>query len=492
MKVKNFQDRLNEASLRGNPGIPGEGGTVGNYLNSLDARARQRNEQFARQHGQDIDRFMAFVQRAHILQANHKPQLEKLAEDAIQSLYGSILDGVKLNIKFPKDKEIQDKMEKVKPEPPQQMKELEDAGIISEIQRRKIANNITQGEAKNTKLCLNLPEVRDGIVRILGREEGTEYLECLNKITEIAGFFDWQIPLEIQLEMWERDKSGFSGAVSVDWEKPKKEEKPEKEETAEELAQRILKDLEKGPDIDKDDLENLFGETVPTINALGTDFAMLLHETVKGVYELIAACAIPDDEETSEIIISNTDTLSDELEDLRYGPEIAGDLRDFINTFPESDSIENLRERFFGKLMLLPADQFLSLMLKILSQDPSAKREAKEIIKEIQDELSDYDAQMRDYDAKMAGIDSDDYDEENPEEYDDEESDVLEPEDDKEDNKEEEPGDEDYSQMSQTEIQRLIDDALDSKDYDKARELSQYLKESRRYDLYQKLKALND
>ena len=46
--------------------------------------------------------------------------------------------------------------------------------------------------------------------------------------------------------------------------------------------------------------------------------------------------------------------------------------------------------------------------------------------------------------------------------------------------------------MSQTEIQRLIDDALDSKDYDKARELSQYLKESRRYDLYQKLKALND
>jgi len=490
MKIKNFQDRLTEASLKGNPGIPGEGGTVGNYLANLDARARQRNEQFARRHGQDIGRFMAYVQRAHRLQQNHKPQLEKLAEDAIQSLYGSILDGVKLNIKFPVDNEIQKKMEKVKPEPPESipMKQLEDEGIISEIQRRKIANNITQGEAKNTKLCLNLPEVRDGIIRILGREPGTEYLECLNKITEIAGFFDWEIPLEVQLEMWERDKSGFSGAVSVDWEKPEEEED---EETPEEIAQRILQDLENGPDIDKDDLSDLFGETIPTINALGSDFAMLLHETVKGIYELIAACAIPDDKEESETIISNTDTLSDELEDLRYGPEIAGDLRDFVNGFPESDEIENLREHFFGKLMLLPADQFLSLMLKILSQDSKAKKEAQEIIDEISSEIKGYD-------LKMAGIDNDDDDfetgdEENPEKYDGEEDDdVLEPGEDDKEEEPEEPGDEDYSQMSQKEILKLIDDALDSKDYEKAKELSQYLKESRRYDLYERLKLENN
>jgi hypothetical protein len=335
-------------------------------------------EELQRRSGQDIPRFLNFVSKAKQIQQGKEKELEKLAETTIRNMYGDILDGVNLNIKFPQQGQIQKMMEEAPDEPDQErFTELKDAEVISEIQRRKIANNITQGEAKNTKLCLNMPEVRDGLIRILGKEEGKEYLSLLNKITEMAGFFDWQIPMEIQLDMWKRDKSGFAGSVKVEWETPKENEE------AEDLAQKILAELEIDVEI-PDETEELFDMTSPTITALGTDFAMLLHEAVKGIYELIAANAIPSDEETAETIILNTDTLADEIEDLRYGPEIAADLRDFINEFPESGTISNLRERIFGKMMLMqPAQKFLDLMFLILNQDPKAKPMVQQMINDI-------------------------------------------------------------------------------------------------------------
>ena len=213
MNLKSFTQIVDEASLKDNPGIPGEGGKEGDYLSKVEGRAKERLDALQRRHGADISRFMSLVSKVRQIQSGKEKELEKLAETAIRAYYGSILEEVTLNIKFPKDDQIKKSMEKVKPQPPEmpQLKELKDSNIISEIQKRKIANNITQGEAKNTKLCLNLPEVRDGLIRILGQEKGTEYKDLLNKITEIAGFFDWQIPMEVQLEMWTRDKSGFSG-----------------------------------------------------------------------------------------------------------------------------------------------------------------------------------------------------------------------------------------------------------------------------------------
>ena len=314
MNLKSFTQLVDEASLKDNPGIPGEGGKEGDYLSKVEGRAKEKLDSLQRRHGADIPRFMSFVSRAKQIQAGKEKDLEKLAEDAIRAYYGSILEEVTLNIKFPKEDQIKKSMEKVQAEPPEmpQLKELKDANIISEIQKRKIANNITQGEAKNTKLILNLPEVRDGLTRILGQEQGTEYKDLLNKITEIAGFFDWQIPMEVQLEMWTADKSGFSGSVTVEW-------NTDEEENSEELAQRILSELENGTEV-PEEAEELFAQTGPTINALGTDFAMLLHESVKGIYELIAAVGIPDDEETAETVIMNTDSLADEIAEPLHMP----------------------------------------------------------------------------------------------------------------------------------------------------------------------------
>jgi hypothetical protein len=459
MNLKSFTQLVDEASLKDNPGIPGEGGKEGDYLSKVEGRAKEKLDSLQRRHGADIPRFMSFVSRAKQIQAGKEKDLEKLAEDAIRAYYGSILEEVTLNIKFPKEDQIKKSMEKVQAEPPEmpQLKELKDANIISEIQKRKIANNITQGEAKNTKLILNLPEVRDGLTRILGQEQGTEYKDLLNKITEIAGFFDWQIPMEVQLEMWTADKSGFSGSVTVEW-------NTDEEENSEELAQRILSELENGTEV-PEEAEELFAQTGPTINALGTDFAMLLHESVKGIYELIAAVGIPDDEETAETVIMNTDSLADEIEDLRYGPEIAADLRDFISTFPEYDTIPNLREHVFGKMMAMDAKDFLDLMYMILNEDSKAKPVVQEFIDEVAEEIGKYE-------LGQAGIDNDD---------------DYEPSKETPGRAQTEPEEIDYSELSKREIEKLIDKALDAKDFDTVRDLAKYLKESKQQDIFEKL-----
>lgn len=454
--IKSFKQKIDEASLKGNPAIPGEGGKEGSYLSDIERKAEEKNRELQRRHGREIPQFMSLVFKAREIQRGHEKDLESLAERAIRAMYGTILDEVELKIRFPKNDEIKKTMENVPAEPPEmpQLKELKDAGIISEIHKRKIANNITQGEAKNTKLMLNLPEVTDGLEEILGADKGREYREILNKITEIAGFFDWAIPMEVQKEMWERDKSGFSGSVKIQW------ETPENNKENEEKAQEILDELMRTDELPKEETEDLFDQTKPTIYALGTDFAMLLHETVKGIYELIASNAIPEDEETAQTVISNTDSLADEIEDLRYGPEIAADLRDFVNGFNEVDKIENLREHVFGKLMLLPAPQFLELMFNILSQNPKAKTDMQKIIDEVAKETADYE-------LSVAGIDT-------------ESPDLGLPANQQQD-------DEDYANMAKRDIMALIDQALDAGDFDRVRELSKYINESKQRELFERV-----
>jgi len=459
MKLKKYLDYLNEASLQGNSGVPNR------YLKNAEREAGDMTNRMKRERPRDLQGFMGFVSRAHRLQAQFKPQLEEIAEECIREFYGSILDGVTLNIKFPVANEIPNLMEEPEVDVPDEFKEVEDPDTIREIEKRKILKNFTQGEAKNSKLMLNLPEVRDKIVALMGEVNGNEYLDLLNKITEIASFFDWDIPIEVQKSMWERDKSGFSGAVSVKWEPAESDE----EEDPADVAQRILDSMKDGDDI-PEEAEDLFNQTTPTINAFGQDFAMLLHEAIKGIYQLIISLSIPENPDQAETVIMNTDTLADELEDLRYGPKFAADLRDFINSFPESDQIQNLREHVVGKLSIMPAQEFLDFMLLFLNGDPKARTKMAVLIKAVQKDFSDYDVDSR---AHAAETEEDD-------DYEDHEDVEL-------------PGaevettnagisDEELGGMPDSEIMKLMDQALDDNNPTEYARLVKYLKESRGYE----------
>jgi len=432
--MKTLKQFLQEASLQGNPGTPDE------YLKGVERRALQDVEGTEQRLGREMGQFMQFVSQVQSMQTPQvKTQLEKLAKNVIMKEYGSILGQTKLIIKFPKEQEIKDMMEPVEMETPDPQKEIEDSATISKIHARKIGNAIMQGEAKNAKRMLALPETMDGMIKIFGPADAAKMVGLLKKITDIASALDWKIPIEVQKQMWEQDKSGFSGSVSVDFKPIKQDEK---------TAEEIIKSLESG-DIETQEIEDALAEMEPTITALGTDFAMLLHEAIKGIYKLIGTASIPDEEEEAKKVIANTGTLSDELEDLRYGPYLAADLRDFVNRFTTNSSVENIREHVFGKLMGLAKEDtqaFLQLMKEIFTEDAGAINKMKSIVLEIEQEIKDWERSQ--------------FDEEVP--------DFETP------SQEAEP--QALSSLSTREIEKMIDAALDAGDYAEVSKLSKYLR----------------
>lgn len=88
---------------------------------------------------------------------------------------------------------------------------------LKEEEKRKIVNLIIQGEAKNTKHILQMPEVRDGLRIILGTSEGDELFRSLNAMANSADKLDWLEPTERRGQMMQHG-SAFGGAVDVDWE----------------------------------------------------------------------------------------------------------------------------------------------------------------------------------------------------------------------------------------------------------------------------------
>ena len=320
-----------------------------------------------------------------------------------------------------------------------------------------------QGEAVNTKKILNSEVSRDGLRRVLGRQEADSYIDLLNKITDIAHHIYWVIPFDVQLAMWEQDKSGMSGSCKVEWTTPEDEEENEKR------AQDILDELTNDPELDMEDVAELFDDIDAVIHALGKDYAMLIHETIKGIYQLIISNAIPQDEEVAQKVIENTDTLRDEIEDLKYGPEIAADLRDYIEAFPESDKISNLRARVYGKMMLMPANEMLELILKILENNPAAKKEVQSIINQIKEELDNYNSgDYNDDDKELPAnpgspLTSGHYDDET-----------------------------DYANMSKADLQKLVDQALDAGDIERFKELSKHLSEGMKFKAYTKYPKLDE
>jgi hypothetical protein len=87
---------------------------------------------------------------------------------------------------------------------------------LREEEKRKIVNLVIQGEAKNTKHILRMPEVREGLRRILGDTEGDELFRSLDTIANAADKLDWLVPINQRASMMQGGTM-FGGAVDVEW-----------------------------------------------------------------------------------------------------------------------------------------------------------------------------------------------------------------------------------------------------------------------------------
>lgn len=482
--MKSFKKFLEEVTIKGNPGIPNEGDKKPgdkNYLSDLERDAKDRLGVRGANPREIIPKLMQLIEQSKVLCRGKKEKIEKLAYDIIQNNFGHILEGVELDIKLLDDgKEVSDFMQEEEEENGEMpnFQEIKDKEVINKIHKAKIGNNIIQGEAKNTKHILHTEDVRKGIEEIFGNDF-EEIFKIWDNISKLADKMDWIIPIEIKADMMEQAPEGMAGAVKVDW-----EEKDEEEKDEEDFAEKILKDLSKGDDDYDDDLSEEFEDMKPVIKARGIDFPMLLHETVKGIYELIAAVSQPDEGSSekeikdAQTVKLNVSSFEDEAEDFRTGPEIASDFRDFINESPGSSYVENIRAFVFGKMMdknYMTSKEFLKLFRGILNKTDEARKKVDSMVKEIVDELKKFDVgEVIGHEDTEDGVNHDALGINKDDKVDYKAMGMDEPEDDNNDNESE-----DYSKLSQKEVQDRIDNALDTGNFEEVKKLSEFLKEGK-------------
>ena len=496
--MKDFKKFLEEVTIKGNPSVPGEGGKQPgdkDYLKDTEARAKARLGLSGRENpGQIGGRLMQLLQQSQQVTRGHEEDLENLAKEIILQNYGEILDGVELDIKLLRSggqiakfmKDCEEEQDDDNEESPN-FRMVKDPATINKIHKAKLGNNIIQGEAKNTKNIIAMQEVKSGLVDIFG-PQSEEILNMWKEMSSLADKMDWIIPIDVKADMMERHPEGMAGAVSVDWKPNQKEEKEEKEEeSSEDFAKRILDDLANGDEPDEEDKEE-FAEEVqgatPRIRARGIDFPMLIHETVKGIYQLIASIQFPAEDaskeeiEMAQTVKLNISSFEDEAEDFRTGPEIAADFRDFINVNTEAKH-PNMRAFIFGKMMdsnYISDVDFLKLFRGILNKTPDARIKIDEMIDEVNKELNQYEL------GQVIDVEEPNYEEE--------EEDTMIPGR-AEQEVPQQQSEIDYSELTQRELADLIDVALDKKDFKRVEMLAQYMKEGK--EIYLKeLERINE
>jgi hypothetical protein len=145
----------------------------------------------------------------------------------------------------------------------------------------------------------------------------------------------------------------------------------------------------------------------PTIRAKGLFFPVLVHELIKGVYEVLGTQGLPDDPRAAEMVMGQTDTLPYEVWDLRLGPVI---WRKFTEAYPEKlydDDMREIQNYLFSRFSALSTDEFFEVARLILSGSPQGKKILERMVNDIISELKqqEYDDAMSQY-----GDDDDDDD----------------------------------------------------------------------------------
>ena len=137
----------------------------------------------------------------------------------------------------------------------------------------------------------------------------------------------------------------------------------------------------------------------PTIRAKGLFFPVLVHELIKGVYEVMGTHGLPDDPRAAEMVVGQTDTLPYEVWDLRLGPVI---WRKFTEAYPEKlyeDDMREIQNYLFSRFSALSTDEFFEVARLILSGSPQGKKILERMVNDIISELKqqEYDDAMSQY-----------------------------------------------------------------------------------------------
>ena len=125
----------------------------------------------------------------------------------------------------------------------------------------------------------------------------------------------------------------------------------------------------------------------PTIKAKGLFFPILVHEIIKGVYEVLGSQGLPDDPKKAEMVMASQDTLPYEIWDLRLGPVI---WEKFVESYPDElfeDDMREIQNYLFSRFSMLTTEEFFEVTKMILSGSKQGKQIVKKMVDEIVEEL---------------------------------------------------------------------------------------------------------
>ena len=327
-----FMSDVNEASLKGNIGIPGEGGTDGpSWLGKIDREQQEKVRDFERTNMDLLRNFNGILGDSQRLQRGKERELSELCEKAFYQLFGTLLDDVTLDFKI--GNEARQIMSKT-PEAPPSGEEIVDERVLNEIMKRKILRSIQQGKGLNSKELLNLPLFKNGIKEILGTS-AQSYIDNLNNIVKVMAFFDATLS---EAQISSAIKSNAQGACDIDIQLMNKDE---------EDVEKLIKDLEKDIDL----TENV--PEIPlefTITARGVDMGILIHESLKAIYKLPTQMSLEHlPEEIAKQVLQNTDTTMDEPQEFKYGRPMQKQFEKIVNTHPKVKIIiDNLQRNIIN------------------------------------------------------------------------------------------------------------------------------------------------
>jgi hypothetical protein len=476
-----------EAELKDTSGVPED------WMDKTDQKAQdelgvekdQMNHQLMMQIMPLVDRIKRLVDSA----GDKEEVATKLSELAIETIgeeFPGLTDLIKTDVKMvdhhevtddvsfddvsfddvpkdPKDKEEmeqallkqledQEKDEEEKEQAKEELLSMLDSDELkSEIDKQKLINLVQQGEGLNTKKLLHSETSKNGLREIFG-DKTDELLRLYKQLTELMVKVNWMIPVEQGAEMMSRDKGTLSGCCSLEW---------DNDEDGDEEGESQDSDEEDGGEDKQKQL---------VLKVRAVDYPMLLHELVKGIYLAISvggfsAISNPDMKKAAKMA---TSSFRDEAEDFRYGPYVAAELRDFINSCVGSDDVGGIRAYVFGMMVQMPAPEFLELMLGIFEKTDKAKETIESFIRDIKESFDEYNRQEVEHNLDNDG--EDDRHDTPPEVEGEPEVDEL----DKIRQQANEPRG--YDSMSQGELQTVLNQLLDDGNYAEIDKLRKYIK----------------
>lgn len=320
---------------------------------------------------------MRAVQDLFAIQRNNKEYLENLAVDLVRKEMGVRPDQLQYDAKLvgmgeidmsgfskegeePEEEEIEQNFQ-------QQEEDIED--FITAFERfdiekakRRFINALIQGSSKKGHYMFEL--VRDELDRI-----DPNLLNLYGIVMSVNDLMYWVLPDQMMDMMM--SQSGVGGKEEVD--------------------------IETDP---------------PTVKARGLFFPILVHELIKGTMEVLGTQGLPDDPKQAEMVMASTDTLANEIWDLRLGPVL---WEKFLQAYPErlfEEDKKFIQSYLFARFSALSADEFFNLAKMILRGDAKATsildRMVTEIVNHLNEVHSDDDEDTSDYGDEDDDIDPDD------------------------------------------------------------------------------------